>query len=107
MNATAQHQNKTDPKKRWENEGGATPPRPSAGADQRTDHVRARAYEIFMFRCSNGIPGDECSDWYQAEHELHNGATGGRPTATPVGETASPASPPGAQAVTPAGGRAR
>ncbi len=32
------------------------------------EQIRARAFEIFQRR--NGGPGDACSDWLQAEHEL-------------------------------------
>jgi len=32
--------------------------------------VRQLAYEIFMYRMEEGLPGDACSDWYQAEKEL-------------------------------------
>jgi len=40
------------------------------------DRIRLRAYEISIAR--NGGPGDELSDWVQAEHAV-NGATEGRP----------------------------
>jgi hypothetical protein len=32
------------------------------------DHVRLRAYELYVQR--GAIPGDEVSDWLQAEREL-------------------------------------
>lgn len=32
--------------------------------------LRTRAYEIYLERCEKGAPGDELSDWAQAEREL-------------------------------------
>ena len=43
------------------------------GAQSIVERMRLRAYEISIAR--NGGPGDELSDWVQAELEL-NGATG-------------------------------
>lgn len=34
------------------------------------DQIRARAHEIYRERCRRGVPGDEASDWAQAEREL-------------------------------------
>ena len=33
--------------------------------------IRKRAQEIYEMRVSKGIPGNEDSDWLQAEEELH------------------------------------
>ncbi|MCL4222489.1 MAG: DUF2934 domain-containing protein [Phycisphaerales bacterium] len=35
--------------------------------------VRRRAYEIFLGRVRTGTPGDESSDWLQAEREIDRG----------------------------------
>lgn len=32
--------------------------------------VRQLAYEIFVHRMQEDLPGDPCSDWFQAEEEL-------------------------------------
>jgi len=32
--------------------------------------VRQLAYEIYQHRMREGLPGDACSDWYQAEKEV-------------------------------------
>lgn len=40
----------------------------SACAEVKPDLIRRRAYEIFEAR--NGGPGDQVSDWAQAEQEL-------------------------------------
>jgi len=42
----------------------------SALKRSRTRLVRQLAYEIYLHRMQEGLPGDECSDWYQAEKEL-------------------------------------
>jgi hypothetical protein len=42
----------------------------SALKRSRTRMVRQLAYEIYMHRMLEGVPGDACSDWYQAEKEL-------------------------------------
>lgn len=34
------------------------------------DNVKKRAFEIFQERQQEDIPGDELSDWFQAEQEL-------------------------------------
>ena len=34
------------------------------------DDVRARAFAIYQLRRATGSPGDEMSDWVQAEREL-------------------------------------
>jgi len=54
---------------------GATPGATDApvGGQPVVERIRLRAYEISITR--NGGPGDEVSDWVQAELEL-NGATG-------------------------------
>lgn len=54
---------------------GATPGPTDApvGGQPVVERIRLRAYEISITR--NGEPGDELSDWVQAELEL-NGATG-------------------------------
>lgn len=48
------------------------PKKAAPGANGRApiteDQIRARAYEIYLRR--NGVPGDEHSDWLQAEAEL-------------------------------------
>ena len=38
------------------------------GSQSQADHIRLRAYEISQSR--NGGPGDELTDWIQAEHEF-------------------------------------
>jgi hypothetical protein len=38
------------------------------------EDIRFRAYEIFQARVSEGQPGNEMSDWLQAERELVNTA---------------------------------
>ncbi|MBX3384477.1 MAG: DUF2934 domain-containing protein [Phycisphaeraceae bacterium] len=49
------------------------PATPSAGisVEVTVDHIRARAYEIYQARNGSGGPGDEASDWAQAERELN------------------------------------
>lgn len=44
------------------------PARGSAAVRLTDEHVRQRAYEIYMAR--NGGPGDALADWTQAEREL-------------------------------------
>jgi hypothetical protein len=34
------------------------------------EDVRFRAYEIYQQRTGRGVPGDQASDWLQAEREL-------------------------------------
>jgi hypothetical protein len=34
------------------------------------DLVQRRAYEVYVRRLASGAPGDEASDWAQAEREL-------------------------------------
>ncbi|MBU0640178.1 MAG: DUF2934 domain-containing protein [Planctomycetes bacterium] len=34
------------------------------------DGMRARAFEIFQARMQTNLPGDQLSDWLQAEREL-------------------------------------
>lgn len=48
----------------------ATVPKTRAAADIQltADQIRQRAYEIYLRR--NGGPGDQTSDWVQAEQEL-------------------------------------
>jgi hypothetical protein len=45
----------------------APPPLPAASADR----IRARAYQIYEARSTNGTQGDAVSDWLQAEHEVY------------------------------------
>ena len=49
------------------------------------ERVRARAYEIFLARARDTAPGDELSDWLQAEREVAEASTPSRPRAR--GET--------------------
>lgn len=42
----------------------------SAGESLRIEEIRIRAYQIYMER--DGQPGDELSDWLQAERELES-----------------------------------
>lgn len=32
--------------------------------------IQKRAYDIYLERTKNGLPGDEMSDWLQAEKEI-------------------------------------
>ena len=34
------------------------------------DKVKSRAFEVYLERERNGKPGDEISDWVQAENEI-------------------------------------
>lgn len=36
------------------------------------DDVRRRAYEVYLERTAKGRPGNELSDWLQAERDLKN-----------------------------------
>jgi hypothetical protein len=45
-----------------------TPGADACGCQPSADHIRVRAYEISQAR--NGGPGNETSDWSQAEQEL-------------------------------------
>lgn len=40
-------------------------------SDPSEEQIRVRAYEIYLAR--NGGPGDELSDWFEAEAELRQG----------------------------------
>ena len=42
----------------------------SALSSARQQEIRIRAYEIYIAR--NGQPGDELSDWLQAEREIES-----------------------------------
>ena len=42
--------------------------RPEAGFSE--EQVRKRAYQIFLSRQREGVPGDPISDWVRAEQEL-------------------------------------
>lgn len=42
----------------------------STGDSPRLAEIRIRAYEIYIER--NGQPGDELSDWLQAEREIES-----------------------------------
>jgi hypothetical protein len=44
-------------------------PAPFSAAERSTG-IEKRAYEIYMKRVSAGTPGDEVSDWLQAESEV-------------------------------------
>ena len=46
------------------------PANTSAGDSPRLEEIRIRAYEIYIER--DGQPGDELSDWLQAERELES-----------------------------------
>ena len=52
----------------------------SALKRSRTRLVRQLAYEIYMHRMQEGLPGDACSDWYQAEKEVETLTTAPNPT---------------------------
>jgi Protein of unknown function (DUF2934) len=43
--------------------------RRTCAAPPDLERVRARAYAIFLARCRTGAPGNELSDWLQAERE--------------------------------------
>jgi hypothetical protein len=87
MSALSTNPAKPEPTARWENEGGAVPgakPPPSAGSHLgQDDHIRARAYELFRSRVTSGRPGDDRSDWLQAEREIVAPATGTPGTSSP------------------------
>ncbi|HVZ93397.1 MAG TPA: DUF2934 domain-containing protein [Phycisphaerales bacterium] len=51
----------------------AAPPKPVTPEPATAERIRTRAYEIYQHRNGKGDPGDETSDWLQAEQEL-NGA---------------------------------
>ena len=38
--------------------------------DDAIEEVQARAYEVFLDREKNGIPGNEISDWCHAENDV-------------------------------------
>ena len=50
--------------------GTRTPRRRAAVGLTGPERIRIRAYEIFRDRMVNGAPGDDLSDWLQAEREL-------------------------------------
>ena len=41
-----------------------------AAAQNRDEHIRQRAYELFQERQRKGAPGSDLSDWLQAEKEV-------------------------------------
>jgi hypothetical protein len=49
-------------------------PNPEVAGDPQ-DRVRERAHQIFTERCRTQAPGDEVSDWLQAERELRGGVS--------------------------------
>lgn len=48
----------------------ATAPRPEARTTE--EQVRQRAYQLFLSRQREGVPGDPITDWVRAEQELRN-----------------------------------
>jgi hypothetical protein len=58
-----------DPTSTKQTESAHTPVSPSA----RHEEIRIRAYEIYIER--DGQPGDELSDWLQAEREVQSRAS--------------------------------
>lgn len=48
----------------------ASAPPSEQRAQTMPDRIRRRAYEIYKDRRSHGAPGDELSDWLQAERDL-------------------------------------
>lgn len=48
----------------------ASPTSPSSPNAVAPDRIRGRAYEIYRGRTGSDRPGDEKSDWLQAEREL-------------------------------------
>lgn len=46
----------------------------AAGAPPRITHeqIRQRAYEIYLSRIREDVPGDPATDWLRAEQELRN-----------------------------------
>jgi hypothetical protein len=46
------------------------PPPDAGAAPGHAEQVHARAYEIYSRRVAQGVPGNELSDWLQAESEF-------------------------------------
>lgn len=47
-----------------------TEPAPKPAPRSTDEQVRQRAYQIFLSRQREGVPGDPISDWVRAEQEL-------------------------------------
>ncbi len=47
-----------------------TEPAPKPASRATEEQVRVRAYQIFLSRQREGVPGDPVSDWVRAEQEL-------------------------------------
>jgi hypothetical protein len=52
--------------------GVRTEPAPKPAPRATEEQIRQRAYQIFMSRQREGVPGDPISDWARAEQELRN-----------------------------------
>ncbi len=50
--------------------GVRTEPAPKPAARTTEEQIRQRAYQIFLSRTREGVPGDPVSDWVRAEQEL-------------------------------------
>ena len=42
----------------------------TGGARSLDERIRERAYQIYMSRLREGVPGDPVTDWLRAEQEL-------------------------------------
>ncbi len=47
-----------------------TEPAPKPAARATEEQIRQRAYQIFLSRQREDVPGDPVSDWVRAEQEL-------------------------------------
>jgi hypothetical protein len=47
-------------------------PAPKPAGRTTEEQVRQRAFQIFMSRQREGVPGDPVTDWLRAEQELRN-----------------------------------
>ena len=47
-------------------------PKPAPAARAAEEQIRTRAYQIFLSRQREGVPGDPVSDWVRAEQELRS-----------------------------------
>lgn len=48
--------------------------RPSTSKPDSEQQVRERAYQIYLARAKEHVPGDPVSDWLRAERELQSRA---------------------------------
>lgn len=82
MGTTAKHAKEPNPTDTWKTTEARSQAANATGALRASPviaaaDVRARAFEIFQARTRMGGPGDEASDWLQAEHELCGGRAPG------------------------------